>query len=148
MSKKKFYYAEAERLYVEEQMTIEEISHRLNVSIRTLKSWKKENGWNEKRQEFISSKRMNLRDFNIFVHKMFSDLQDDLDNKREISSGRFYSFNRQLDMWLKYMKAQPCFSEFLENNPDFGKEKSEEKPKTIPPGVIRQIRRDILGMKD
>lgn len=71
MSKKKFYYAESERLYVEEQMTIEEIAHRLNVSIRTLKSWKQENDWSAKRLKFIGSKRMNLQDFNIFVHNMF-----------------------------------------------------------------------------
>lgn len=149
MSRKKFYYTEAERLYVEEQMTVEEIASRFNVSVRTLKTWKKENHWSEKRQEFLDFKQMYLEDFDIFVRNMISSLEKDLDKKREISSGRFYSFNRQLDMLLKYKKAEAYVKKFMEKHPDFGREKSEEeKPKTLSPEIVRQIRRDILGLKD
>jgi len=149
MNRKKFYYAESERLYVEEQMSIEEIASRFNVSVRTLKTWKKENDWSEKRQEFLDSKQMYIEDLDIFVRNMLSGLEKDLDKKREVGGGRFYSFNRQLDMLLKYKKAEAYVKKFMEKHPDFGREKSEEeKPKTLSPEVVKQIRRDILGLND
>ena len=44
MSKKALYFAEAERLYVTEQNTVNEIAERLNLAEKTVRNWKKEVG--------------------------------------------------------------------------------------------------------
>jgi len=148
MSKKKFYYAEAQRLYTEEQMTIEEIAIRFHISVRIIKYWKNGNDWTGKRQEFLDSKQTCLQDFDIFVRNMLSDLSEDLDSGRKISGGRFYSFARQMDTLLKFKKAEVDLKKFFEKYPDFGREKTQETSKTLSPEVIKQIRRDFLGMND
>ena len=148
LSKKKFYYAEAQRLYTEEQMTIEEIAERFHISVRIIKYWKNGNDWTGKRQEFLDSKQVYIEDLSVYTHNMLSNLSDDLHSKRKISGGRLYSFARQMDTLLKFKKAEVDLKKFFEKYPDFGRDESEEKPKTIPPEVIRQIRRDFLGMKD
>lgn len=43
-------YPEAERLYVQERCTLEQISDKLGVSERTLRYWSKEGSWKERRQ--------------------------------------------------------------------------------------------------
>lgn len=94
---KKLYKNEAERLYIEEQMTIEEIALKLNISIRTINYWKKDNGWNEKKKSFIKSKQeSNLRTY-FFAKRMLAKITEDMKNGRKISSGRLYSLIRMLD---------------------------------------------------
>jgi len=149
MNRKKFYYAEAERLYIEQQMTIEEIANRFHLAVRTVKYWKDGNDWTGKRNEFLDSKQRYLVDFDIFVRNMISEMSEDMHDGRKVSGGRLYSFARQMDTLLKFKKAESDVKKFLEKYPYFGREKSdEEKPKTLSPEVVRQIRRDILGEKD
>jgi len=115
LSKKKFYYAEAQRLYTEEQMTIEEIAERFHISVRIIKYWKNGNDWTGKRQEFLDSKHVYIQDFSVFTHNMLSDLSDDLHRGRKISGGRLYSFVRQMDTLLKFKKAEIDCKKFLKN---------------------------------
>ena len=138
MSKKKIYYSESERLYVEEQMTIEEIASRFNVSVRTLKSWKKENDWSSKRKEFLDLKEKTTYGFEFFTRNMLAGMSEDLDKGKKISAGRLYSFARQVDKLLKNKKAETELKKFFEKEEDDFL--SEEE--------IRRIRRDFLGMND
>jgi hypothetical protein len=52
MAKKTEHYQEAERLYVQERCTYEQISDRLGVSERTLRTWGTEGSWIERRDSF------------------------------------------------------------------------------------------------
>lgn len=45
----------AEKYFVEEQLTLTEISERLNITSKTLVEWKKQGNWEEKRKTFLSS---------------------------------------------------------------------------------------------
>jgi len=97
LAKKKLYNEEAEKLYVEEQMTIQEISLRLNVSIRLINYWKKDKGWKDKRNNFIKTKQTSdLRTY-FFAKRMLYRLEDDIEKGRKVSSKRLYSFTRILD---------------------------------------------------
>ena len=49
------YGALAQKLYVEDQQTVVQISEKLNLEIATVKSWKKDYGWDNKRKKFLSS---------------------------------------------------------------------------------------------
>lgn len=56
MAKKATHYAEAERLYVQEQMTFEAISEQIDVAERTLRYWAEEANWQELRKQFIQTR--------------------------------------------------------------------------------------------
>ena len=114
LSKKKFYYAEAQRLYTEEQMTIEEIAERFHISVRIIKYWKNGYDWTGKRQEFLDSKQIYIEDFDIFVRNMISEMSEDMHDGRKISEGRLYSFVRQMDTLLKLKKAEADCKKFFE----------------------------------
>jgi len=45
MAKKQFFFENAERLYVIEQMTISEIARHLNLGEKTVWLWKEEGKW-------------------------------------------------------------------------------------------------------
>ena len=97
MAKKKIYCEEAERLYVEEQMTLQEISLRLNVSVRLINYWKKDKEWKEKRKTFIKNKQTSdLRTY-YFAKRILYRLEDDMAKGRKISTKRLYSFTRMID---------------------------------------------------
>lgn len=50
MAKKPDYYAEAELLYVQDRLTFEQISDRIGVSERTLRTWAKDGDWSGRRE--------------------------------------------------------------------------------------------------
>ncbi len=52
-NKRAALYADAERLYVQDQLTLEAIAKKLGCSVRTLTSWKGEGNWEGKRNGFI-----------------------------------------------------------------------------------------------
>ena len=47
MTKKDTHLAEAERMYVIEQMTINEVASKLNLGEKTLRLWKDQEKWEE-----------------------------------------------------------------------------------------------------
>lgn len=100
MIKKKLYYSEAERLYVYEFMTITEISARLNVSARTLKSWKKENCWTIKRKEFIQKNLESTENIYTFSVDLLEKVKKDLGKGFKVSAGRIYKLNRMIALFL------------------------------------------------
>ena len=57
MTKKKSLASAAERFYVIEQMTMVEIAQLLNVHEKTIQNWKDEFNWDEKRNQFIQTKK-------------------------------------------------------------------------------------------
>lgn len=55
MNKFDEYVILAEKYYVEEQLSLTEISEKLNIPTKTLTEWKKQENWEEKRRNFLSS---------------------------------------------------------------------------------------------
>lgn len=55
MAKKAALYADAERLYVQDQLTLEAIASKLGCGVRTLTNWKREGNWEEKRSAFLET---------------------------------------------------------------------------------------------
>jgi len=97
VAKKKIYCEEAERLYVEEQMTIQEISLRLNVSVRLINYWKKDKDWKEKRKNFLKTRQnSDLRTY-YFAKRILYRLEDDIAKGKKVSTKRLYSFTRMID---------------------------------------------------
>ncbi len=55
MAKRNALYADAERLYVQDQLTLEAIASKLGCSVRTLTTWKGDGNWDGKRSGFIQT---------------------------------------------------------------------------------------------
>ncbi len=58
MTKKDSLSACAERMYVIEQMTINEIASQLKVHEKSIRNWKDEYSWDNKRKQYLESKQM------------------------------------------------------------------------------------------
>ena len=56
-NKKKYLFNEAERLYIYEYMTINELADRLNVNRKTIMAWKESGDWDSKRRVYLKSKQ-------------------------------------------------------------------------------------------
>ncbi|MDY7036744.1 MAG: hypothetical protein SV375_11360, partial [Thermodesulfobacteriota bacterium] len=57
MGKKAALFEEAQRMYVQEGATLEEISRRLDVSVTSLSIWKNEGMWQEARMRYLKSEQ-------------------------------------------------------------------------------------------
>lgn len=56
MSKKLAYEITASQFYIERSMSIAEIARRLDVSEKTLHTWKKDGDWDKKKERYLKSK--------------------------------------------------------------------------------------------
>lgn len=70
MAKKQAYYAEAEKLYIENAIPLSGIAKQLEITEKTLREWKTEGNWEEKRKNFIKTKNS----CNVELHKMIANL--------------------------------------------------------------------------
>ena len=60
----------AEQLYVYEQREFKEIALELRCSERTVRTWAKRGGWQDKRKRYLSSKQATKAEFVEFVRKL------------------------------------------------------------------------------
>ena len=106
MAKKQAYFAEAERLYVVEQMTLTEIAARLKLCERTVRTWKDEGSWETRRAQFMASKESFHTELYDFARKLMRTIRDDIDAKEKVDAGRLYTFARLLPLLTKIKEYQ------------------------------------------
>lgn len=80
MAKKVRFFEEAQQMYVQEGLTLAEISRRLDVSKTSLSYWKRDGDWGNARTKYLSSERhfadlMNQIKYNL-AKKLLEELQD------------------------------------------------------------------------
>jgi len=91
MSKKAEYYDEAERMYVTQQMTFNEISSRLKIAEKTVRNWAEEGGWQAKRSELMK-KRKSLHEMLYDAAQLImQSIVKDLEDGQPVDAGRLYS---------------------------------------------------------
>jgi uncharacterized protein YjcR len=64
----------AERLYVVEQMTIEEVALNVGVNERTIRRWKTEHKWDSKKEQYVNSKSMFHEELYNFARKLMTSI--------------------------------------------------------------------------
>lgn len=96
MAKKQFLYAEAERLYISEQMTLLEIASRLDVAERTLRNWKSEGGWDDKRARFLTDRQSLHEELYEFTRSLMRNIKEDFEENKQVDAGRLYTLTRLL----------------------------------------------------
>lgn len=98
------YYDIAETMYVEQFITEVGIAKRLGISDRTVRRWKAEGDWVEKRQEFINKQTLTNYDMYQLVRQMLDDFNEDLANNQQIDSSRL---NKFLNITEEMVKPKP-----------------------------------------
>ena len=103
------YYDIAETMYVEQFITEVGIAKRLGISDRTVRRWKAEGDWGEKRQEFINKQTLTNYDMYQLVRQMLDDFNEDLANNQQIDSSRL---NKFLNITEEMVKPKPKKTDF------------------------------------
>ena len=137
MSKKQFHFAEAERLYIVEHMTINEIAARLQVNEKTVRIWKSEGDWDVQRSKYLKSKQMFHEELYEFARKLMYSIQDDLANGEKVDPGRMFAFTRMLPLITKVKEYEDIAR----------KKEQKQENKGLTEDIVKLIEEEVLGMK-
>lgn len=129
----------AEKLYIEKFMTLESIARQLNVNERTLRRWKADDNWDEKRSEYLKSNTTFHEDLYNFGRDLLKSIKTDMDNGEKVEAARMYAVTKIISM-LKNVKNYEDKRTNEKSMPETTKQEglSEE--------VIREIEEKILGI--
>lgn len=136
MNSKEYLANEAERLYVYDYNSIDEISAKMNVSQKTLCRWKEKFDWEYKRKSFLKSKQSFHQELYEFARKLMKDISADIDSGEKIDPGRMYAFCRII----------PMFTKVKDYEDGVAKKDRPEKSRGLTPELIAQIEEEVLGI--
>ena len=136
MNSKIYLTNEAERLYVLEANTSDEICSKLGITAKTFRNWKEKYDWENKKKEFLKSKLTFHNELYEFARKLMKGIVEDMDAGEKVDTGRIYAFCRILPMFGKVKDYEDIAS----------KAKEKFNPKGLTKEVIAQIEEDILGI--
>ena len=136
MNSKRQYYDEAERLFVIEHMSLEEICNRLKLCRKTVMNWKEVGNWDGKRKQYLRSRQTFHEELYEFAKKLMKGISEDMDSGEKVDTGRMYAFCRILPMIGK-----------VKDYEDVVAKKKEDTPKGLTPELIAQIEEEVLGIK-
>lgn len=137
MSKKDLFSADAERMYVVEQHSLDRIASDLGLNIKTVFAWKQEGNWDDKRLEFIKGKQMFHEELYLFARKLMHSIQTDIDEGRKTDNGQLYTFTRMLPLITKIKEYE---------DKTVTKEVGNNERKNLTVDELRQIE-ELLGIR-
>lgn len=137
MVKRDIHFPEAERLYVIEQMTINEIASKLRLNEKTIRIWKNMGDWENKRRKYLKSKLSFHEELYEFSRKLMSSIKDDLENGEKVDSGRLYTFTRLLPLITKVKEYEDIAA----------KSDEKENNKGLTKDIVSLIEAEVLGIK-
>ena len=135
MSKMK-YYKHAETLFLQDNLSVDEICKNLNVSRRTIFYWRTKYEWDRKKAEKLATKDKFSKELQSFAEKLMAKLTTDMQNKKPVNQSEYYT----LTNLLKYL-------------PDLVKlELKEQTQASKPTGqlsedFIKQIEKEFFGLE-
>jgi hypothetical protein len=137
--KKAQYFAEAERLYIVEQNTINEIASRLKLGEKTVRLWKEEGQWEEKRKQHLAQKESFHEELYGFARFLMSKIKEDMNDNVKVDPGRLYTFARILPLITKVKDYEDIVGKD-QSKPAFDKN-------AVPDSLIDLIRKEVMGEK-
>ncbi len=136
MNSKKHLFNEAERLFVYEYLTAEDIASRLNLNRKTVNNWKEEGEWDYKRRAFLKSKQSFHEELYEFARKLMSGISQDMAAGEKIDPGRMFAFCRII----------PMFTKVKDYEDGVFKKEVKEVPKGLTPELVARIEEEVLGI--
>lgn len=130
------YYKQAETLFLQDGLTVDEICKNLNVSRRTIFYWREKYEWDRKRAEKLATKENFSKELQSFAEKLMVKITTDMNNKKPVNQSEFYT----LTNLLKYL-------------PDVAKFELKQQTQTpkptgqLSPEFIKQIEKEFFGIE-
>ena len=107
------YYDKAEKMYVEQFITEVGVAKRLGISDRTVRRWKADGNWGEKRKKYLTKQKFTNYDMYQLVRKMLDDFNEDVTNNQQIDTSRLYKFINLTEEMLKPKAKELTLKELL-----------------------------------
>jgi hypothetical protein len=129
MAKKAAYHAEAERLYVVNHLTLEDIASRLsnNVSVRTLQTWKTAGDWENKRKQLVQQQSLFSEDLYTLCRKLLKSIEKDIDEDKEPSRDRMNTFVRLTNSLSQTKKYEDTLDKHIAEDDESQREMTPEE---------------------
>ena len=138
MAKKEVLLENAQRLYVIEQMTIDEVAQKVDVNERTIRRWKTEHNWDLRKEQYVKTKQMFHEELYNFARKLMVSIEYDMDNNEKVDPGRMFAFTKML----------PLITKIKEYEDDVSKKGTEDTgSKELSPEFMKAINEEFLGIK-
>ncbi len=138
MAKKEVLLENAQRLYVIEQMTIDEVARKMEVNERTIRRWKTEHNWDLKKEQYIKTKQMFHEELYNFARKLMISIEYDMENNEKVDPGRMFAFTKML----------PLITKIKEYEDEVSKKGTEDTgSKELSPEFMKTINEEFLGIK-
>ena len=110
MKRDKFFDI-AEKMYVEQFITEEEIAKRIGVCDRTIRRWKALGDWGIKRDGFLKANTISKDAMYALAHKMLDDFHSDMDNHLYVDPSRINIFINLTNAVIKKENKQSISKE-------------------------------------
>ena len=111
--KKDKYYEIAEKMYTEQFITVAGIAKRLGVNERTIKRWKKDRNWSEKRYQYLHKHTISKDDIYTFCKTMLANFNSELKNGNKIDTSRLNVFLNLVEELVKKEQQDFELEEFI-----------------------------------
>ena len=135
MSKMK-YYKQAETLFLQDGLSVDEVCKMLNVSRRTIFYWREKYEWDRKRAEKLATKENFSKELQTFAEKLMAKITTDMQNKKPVNQSEFYT----LTNLLKYLPDVAKFELKQQSQPP--------KPTgQLSEDFVKQIEKEFFGME-
>lgn len=135
MSKLKLY-KQAENLYIEEGMSIEDICRHLDISRRTIFYWKKKYNWDKScNKKYKSESKLSTELIDIAL-KFMQQISKNMDNKIPTSQAEYYALINLIKNIPEVKKYEKSVEKDLIN--------PQLPSKSLTPEFIKQIQQDFL----
>ena len=136
-NKKQYLANEAERLFMYEYCTVNEIATKLHINRKTVLAWKEQEDWDKKRRDYLKSKQAFHEEMYEFARKLLKSIKDDFESGQKVDTGRLYAFNKIIPMFTKVKDYEDIVS--IKDKP--------KKQKGLTPEIVAEIEEQILGIK-
>ncbi|MBF0487545.1 MAG: hypothetical protein HQK98_05230 [Nitrospirae bacterium] len=135
MAKKQLYFEEAERLFVIEQYTIAGIAEKLNLAERTVRLWKDEGKWDDKRLAYLKSKQAFHEELYDFCRLLMLSAKENMANKLKPDQSQMYTLGKLL----------PYITKVKDYEDAAAKQEPTEKV-GLTADIIKEIESQVLGI--
>jgi uncharacterized protein YjcR len=139
MAKRDLYFSEAERLYVTDHCTVEEIASRLRLNEKTIRNWKAEGDWEGKRKIFLSSQQAFHTELYELTRSLVKSIREDIDAGRDVSASRLYTASKLIPNLIKVKEYEAAAAA--------DKGGADSASAGLTPEVVKMIEQQVLGLE-
>lgn len=135
-NKKDNLLPEAERLFVYEYLPAAVIARQLNLSRKTVNTWRAEHEWDKKRTVFLKSKMSFHEEMFEFARKIMRSIDEDMKAGETIDPARMNALCRFIPLFTTSKKYEDAINKRKEKNTLRG----------LTADTIAQIEEEVLGI--